>query len=171
MDIALPRLNGLEATRQMLKTRPATKVLVLSAHGDDKYIEQARILGAAGYLVKQTSAQILARAIRTVNNGAVFFSSATPGCLHKQYDSAASRCLSCMSGNTCMTSREVEVLQLVAEGLANKQIAAELGISIKTVEKHRDKLTRKLNIHDTASLTRYAISIGIIENNLRLTTA
>jgi DNA-binding NarL/FixJ family response regulator len=169
MDIAMPLLNGLEATRQVLKTVPGTKVLILSAHNDDAYVQNATESGAVGFLLKQTSAHDVCRAIREVQQGRTFFSPSisrrqdrlnpkTPdraGLLHKK---AAQ-----------LTSREMEVLQLIAEGKANKETAGELGISMKTVEKHRENLMAKLDIHDTAGLTRYAISAGIIESSVQLT--
>jgi DNA-binding NarL/FixJ family response regulator len=170
MDIAMPLLNGLEASRQILKVLPATKILVLSAHGDDEYVEQVIELGAAGYLIKQTSALVLAKAIREVHAGNKFFSPSISRRLldreqYSPYGAAGRR----KKGNARLTSREVEILQLIAEGKANKQTAAELGISIKTVEKHRQHLMNKLGIHDTAGLTRYAITSGIIESRVRLT--
>lgn len=169
MDIAMPLLNGLEATRQVLKTLPTTKVLILSAHSDDAYVKNATESGAVGFLLKQTSAHDVCRAIREVHNGKTFFSPSisrrlnrlnpqSPDCRGKLNRKAAQ-----------LTSREVEVLQLIAEGKANKETASELGISIKTVEKHRQALMEKLNIHDTASLTRYAIAAGIIESSVQLT--
>jgi len=168
MDIAMPVLNGLEATRQILKFVPGARVLVLSAHGDDAYVEQVTALGAAGYLLKQTSAHILARAVREVQSGNTFFSPSIARRLHKDYEKPSDRVELAKKGGR-LSSREVEVLQLVAEGEANKGIAAELGISVKTVEKHRQRLMEKLNIHDTAGLTRYAITAGIIESSVQLT--
>jgi len=169
MDIAMPVLNGLEATRQVIGANPAAKVLILSAHSDDEYIEGANAAGAAGFLEKHTSAEILTRAIREVAKGHSFFNRAltrrlpsTPGRvrgLGGRLKAMASR----------LTSRESEVLQLVAEGQANKQVAAVLGISIKTVEKHRQRLMDKLDIHQTAGLTRYAIAAGVIESSVQLT--
>jgi len=168
-DLAMPQLNGLEATRQILRTVPATKVLILSAHSDDEYVERVIAVGAAGYLLKQSSAHILAQAIRAVEKGRPVFSPAIAkrlgdegGKLRVQRNTPGRR-------RSLLTSREEEVLQLVAEGAANKQVAAELGISIKTVEKHRQHLMDKLNIHDTAGLTRYAIAAGIIESSVQLT--
>lgn len=169
MDIAMPLLNGMEATRQILKLAPATKILILSAHGDDAYVEQVMAIGASGYLLKQSSAWILSKAIREVHAGHTFFSPTIARCRQKNSAHHAD------SGNggvykaACLTSREREVLQLVAEGLANKQVAAELDISIKTVEKHRQRLMEKLAIHDTAGLTRYAIAVGIIESSVQVT--
>jgi len=169
MDIAMPLLNGLEATRQLLKDLPKTRVIMLSAHSDDAYVKNATDSGASGFLLKQTSAHDLCRAIREVHAGKTFFSPSVSkrqnhlnpqtrdqaGVLHKKM--------------ATLTSREMEVLQLVAEGKANKETAAELGIGMKTVEKHREHLMEKLDIHDTAGLTRYAISAGIIESSVQLT--
>jgi DNA-binding NarL/FixJ family response regulator len=167
MDIAMPLLNGLEATRQIRKAVPGTKVLILSAHNDDAYIDHAIASGAAGFLLKQTSAHDLSRAIRTVQKGSTFFSPSVARRLHDQKIPAGGGALRKKVAH--LSSREVEVLQLIAEGKANKQTAAELGISIKTVEKHRQNLMAKLNIHEISGLTRYAIAAGIIESGVQLT--
>jgi len=171
MDIAMPLLNGLEATRQILRGTPSVKVLILSAHSDDAYVEHVMELGASGYLVKQTAAEALPKAIREVFQGRKFFSPAISKHLADQQRRAVAR------GGfgkdikpASLTSREMEVLQLIAEGKANKQTADELGISIKTVEKHRQSLMEKLNIHDTAGLTRHAIATGVIESSAQPTT-
>jgi DNA-binding NarL/FixJ family response regulator len=169
MDIAMPLLNGLEATRRILKAVPGAKVLILSARSDDLYVEQVAALGAAGYLVKQNSAHMLAEAVREVSKGKVFLS---PSISMRLQDS--SRGLAAPGGSSekignRLSSREVEVLQLIAEGKSNKQVAAELGVSFKTADKHRQNLMTKLYIHDIAGLTRYAIAEGIIEGTIRLT--
>jgi DNA-binding NarL/FixJ family response regulator len=169
MDIAMPQLNGLEATRQILKALTATKVLILSAHNDDAYVNNATESGAMGFLLKQTSAHEVCRAIREVHSGKKFF---TPSISRRQdrlHPESLDRAGSLTKKASLLTSREMEVLQLIAEGKANKETAAELGIGIKTVEKHREHLMRKLDIHDTAGLTRYAIGAGIIENSVQLT--
>ena len=166
MDIAMPLLNGLEATRQLLKLLPATKVLMLSAHSDDAYVQNATASGAAGFLLKQTSAHEVCRAIREICRGKTFFS---PAISKRLNPPVFDRTGALKKKNHDLTSREMEVLQLIAEGKANKEIAAELGISIKTVEKHREHLMAKLDIHDTAGLTRHAISTGIIESSVQLT--
>jgi DNA-binding NarL/FixJ family response regulator len=165
MDIAMPKLNGLEATRQLLKILPRTKVIMLSAYNDDNYISKAVDNGAVGYLLKQSSVEDVCRAIRSVLQGHTFFSHKIA--LRLQHFNARRRSIEqpFASHAAMLTSREVEVLQLVAEGSANKQIADYLSISIKTVEKHRTSLMKKLNIHDTAGLTRYAISDGVIESS------
>jgi len=168
IDIAMPLLNGLEATRQILQAVPGTRVLILSAHSDDEYVEQAIKLGAAGYLIKQTSALVLAKAIRAVVSSAAFFGPYLSRRLREDGMPGRAKGRN-RKERVSLTSREVEILQLIAEGKANKQTAAELGISIKTVEKHRQHLMRKLDIHDTAGLTRYAIAAGIIEGGVRLT--
>lgn len=162
MDVAMPGMNGVEATRQIVRNVPSTKVLVLTSYGDDDYVAQLLEAGASGYLVKQTAAADLLKAIREVEEGNQFFSPTIAKRLRQQDRDSLSG--SGRSGG--LTSREVEVLQLVAEGFANKQIAAELSISIKTVEKHRQQAMNKLNIHDIAGLTRYAISKGWVERSM-----
>jgi DNA-binding NarL/FixJ family response regulator len=168
MDIAMPLLNGVEATRQILRDAPATKVLILSAHCEDEYVEQLTLLGASGYLIKQASADFLARAIREVNKGNAFYSPSVAKRLRHLEQGALDRGGRPRRRGARLTSREVEVLQLIAEGKANKQTAAELRISVKTVEKHRQHLMSKLDLHDTAALTRYAIAAGIIESYVTL---
>ena len=168
MDIAMPLLNGLEATRQVLKALPTTKVLMLSAHSDDAYVQNATESGAVGFLLKQTSAHDVCRAIREVHKGNHFFSPSISKRQDHRNGKSPDRDGLLKKKSTGLTSREMEVLQLIAEGKANKETAAELGISIKTVEKHREHLMEKLDIHDTAGLTRYAIATGIIESSVQL---
>lgn len=172
MDIAMPLLNGLEATRQILDSVPATRVLILSAHSDEEYVDRVMGLGAAGYVLKQSSLEDLATAIRAARAGETYVSPP----IGWRARGARGRQPSAERGpvapsSLSLTPREAEVLQLVAEGKANKQTAAELRISIKTVEKHRQHLMTKLDIHDVAGLTRYAIAIGSIEGRDRVTTS
>jgi DNA-binding NarL/FixJ family response regulator len=170
MDVAMPLLNGLEATRQILKLVPAPKVLVLTSYGDDECVEQMMQAGAAGYLIKQTAANDLLKAIREVQRGNAFFSPAIAKRLRDQCrDAFTNGRVTKKPGE--LTTREAEVLQLIAEGFSNKQIAGELSISIKTVEKHRQQVMNKLNIHDVAGLTRYAISKGMVERNVPAVSA
>ena len=169
MDIAMPQLNGLEATRQIRKAIPNAKVLILSAHSDDAYVEQAIEMGAAGYLLKQTSSHALSEAIREIHKGGTFFSPFITKRLRSHVRETLNGKGRLRKRNVCLSFREMEVLQQIAEGTPNKLIASELGISIKTVEKHRDHLMKKLDIHDTAGLTRYAIEAGIIESSVQLT--
>ncbi len=164
MDIAMPMLNGLEATRQIIREVPSAKVLVLSSYSDDEYVHQLTEAGAAGYLLKQTAATDLIKAIREAKKGNAFFSPAISKRLLENYREAFLKGVPIRKRADFLTTREAEVLQLIAEGKPNKQIAGELCISIKTVEKHRQQVMNKLNIHDVAGLTRYAMSKGIIEN-------
>ena len=166
MDIAMPQLNGLEAARRILQqVAPPNppKILILSAHGDDAYIEHVSALGVPGYLIKQTSSQILITAIRAIYKGKIFYSPSITKRLHGAQRRAGPKF------DVSLTTREREVLQLVAEGRSNKEVGVDLGISIKTVEKHRQGVMTKLDIHDTSGLTRYAISAGIIENSVQCT--
>ena len=167
MDVAMPLLNGLEATRQIRKDSPDTKVLILSAHSHAAFVKQVTDLGAAGFLLKHTSSAVLATAIREVHKGNTFYSPSISKRLDDRDQKSLDREGNSKKKNSCLSSREVEVLQLIAEGQANKQVAAELGLSFKTVDKYRQSLMGKLNIHDIAGLTRYAIAEGIIESNDR----
>ncbi|MFA5257681.1 MAG: response regulator transcription factor [Opitutales bacterium] len=169
MDIAMPRLNGLEATRQLLKALPDTKVLILSAHNDDAYVQTAIEAGAIGFLLKQSTSLLVCHAIRRTQEGEPIFSPDVSR-RKQRLEQIPLNSVHVLKKKTIqLTSREMEVLQLIAEGKANKETADELGISIKTVEKHRTRLMRKLDIHDTASLTRYAIAAGIIESSVQMT--
>lgn len=163
LDIAMPNVNGVEAARQILRRQPATRVLILSSYNEMDYIRQLVDAGAAGYLVKQTAAQELLEAIRAVHRGNGFFSPDIARRLREQSHHAnpAGKSAAGKRSNH-LTTREAEVLQLIAEGRANKQIAADLGISIKTVEKHRQQVMNKLGIHDIAGLTRHAIARGMV---------
>jgi len=163
MDIAMPGLNGLEATRQIMKEAPNVKVLALSSYSDDEYVHQLTEAGAAGYLLKQTAAAELIKAVREVRKGNAFFSPAISKRLLERYREAFLSGVPGRKRNPVLTSREAEVLQLIAEGKLTKQIAGELFISVKTVQKHRQLVMNKLNLHNIAGLTRYAIAKGIIE--------
>lgn len=169
MDIAMPLLNGLEAARQILKDDPAARVIMLSAHSDDAYVEEALALGAAGYLIKQSSLQILSKAIREAHEGNLVLSPSVAKRVRDREPKAQDRSGRASKKVARLSSREIEVLQMIAEGRPNKQVASELGISIKTVEKHRQNLMSKLNIHDVAGLTRYAIAAGVIESSVQIT--
>ena len=167
MDLAMPLLNGWEATRQILKVAPSAKILVLSTYDSDEHVQQAISAGAAAYLIKQTAAADLVKAIREVRKGNAYFSPLIAQRLRERTYPAGSEPKPQQAANNVeLTLREAEVLQLIAEGFANKQIAAELGLSVKTVEKHRQQVMNKLGIHDTASLVRHAAAKGIIEANL-----
>jgi len=162
MDLAMPLLNGMEATRQIMRACPDAKVVVLSAYYDDLHIEQALAVEAAAYLLKQTAAADLIRAVREVHKGNAFFSPAIAERLREK------RCMALERPEAKPTVprlsvREAEVVQLIAEGFLNKQIADELHLSVKTVEKHRQSAMRKLNLHCIADLVRHAAERGVIE--------
>ena len=163
MDIAMPLLNGLEATRQIVSEIPSARVIILSSYSDDEYVEQLTDAGAIGYLLKQTAANDLIKAIREAKLGNAYFSPSISRRMLEHYRRAFVNGQPVRKTNEQLTSREREVLQLIAEGNTNKQIAAELCISIKTVEKHRQQVMNRLNIHDIAGLTRYALAKGIVE--------
>ncbi len=169
MDIAMPGLNGLETTRQLLRARPGARIIILTAHCDDAYVRHAVESGAMGFLLKQDSSHDVCRAIREVHKGRIFYSTSVSERFSRITPQSRDRKGKTARKPSLLTSRETEVLQLIAEGKANKETAAELGISIKTVEKHRGHLMKKLDIHDTAGLTRHAIAAGIIESSVQVT--
>jgi DNA-binding NarL/FixJ family response regulator len=166
MDLAMPLLNGWEATRQIVKAVPNSKVIVLSSYDEDDHIQQAIAVGAAAYLIKQTAASDLVKAIHEVRNGNAFFSPPIARRLREETCRSPDPTEPAPAPAVELTPREAEVLQLIAEGFANKQIAAELGLSVKTVEKHRQQVMNKLGIHDIAGLVRHAAAKGIIEARL-----
>jgi DNA-binding NarL/FixJ family response regulator len=163
MDIAMPLLNGLEATRQIVGEGLPVKVLVLSSYADDEFVHQLTEAGASGYLVKHTAASDLIKAVREIAKGNAFFSPPILKRLLELYRESSVQGRQLRRRNEHLTSREQEVLQMVAEGHVNKQIAATLNLSVKTVEKHRQQLMDKLDVHDIAGLTRYAIAHGVVE--------
>ena len=167
MDIAMPSLNGLEATRQINAQHLKSKVLILSCHGDEDYVQRTIDAGAVGYLIKQTAAHDLIMAIREARKGNAYFSPVIAKRLLEFQRQASVGGESAKKDSARLTIRESEVLQLIAESYATKQIAAELSISIKAVERHRHEIMHKLDIHDVAGLTRYALTTGVIET-LRL---
>jgi DNA-binding NarL/FixJ family response regulator len=169
LDVVMPILNGLEATRQIVREVPTTKVLILSSYSDDERVLQLVEEGATGYLIKQTAGNDLLLAIREAHKGNAFFSPAISKRLLQQCRETFTTGIIKKRGSI-LTTREAEVLQLIAEGHPNKQIADHLSISIKTVEKHRQQVMNKLNIHDIAGLTRYAVSKGMVESNIAINT-
>ena len=169
MDIAMPKLNGLEATRQLVKVQPSSRIIILSAHCDDAYVKGAVDAGAVGFLLKQDSAHDVCKAIRQVSQGGIHYSPSIAKRFIRMNPQTRGKSGKLERKSATLTSREMEVLQLIAEGKTNKETAAELAISIKTVEKHRGQLMRKLDIHDTAGLTRHSIAAGIIECNVHVT--
>jgi DNA-binding NarL/FixJ family response regulator len=165
MDISMPVLNGLEATRQIKKQAPHVRVLVLSAHDNEEYIVQVIRSGANGYLLKNSSQDDLSRAIRSVRNGEAFFSPSVSRVLLEQYlKSSPEPALAPEAEEhpSLLTPREREVLQLVAEGETHQHIASLLNISIRTVDTHCNNIMKKLDIHDRSGLVTYAIKNSIV---------
>lgn len=162
LDISMPLLNGLDAIRQILKVSPSTRVLMLSSHRDDAYVKNSCQAGASGFIVKQASGLDLCQAIRDVNAGKRVYSPSIARRIQRLTSEQEGK-MEWTEKLPLLTLRELEVLRLIASGNANKQTALLLGIGVKTVEKHREHLMRKLDIHDTAGLTRYSVSVGLIE--------
>jgi two-component system response regulator NreC len=160
MDIWMPRLSGIDATRRIGKRGLETKVLVLSMHESRDYVEEVLRAGAAGYIVKNAAAADLLDAIDAVCDGASYLS---PAITQQVVDAIARPDLSAPSGLGVLTDREREVLQLIAESLSSKEIAAMLGVSLKTVDSHRSNLMEKLDIHKVSGLVRFAIRTGLVE--------
>jgi len=161
MDIAMPLLNGLEATRQIKREHPEIKVLVLTMYDHEEYFRQVLEAGASGYIIKRAAANELVAAIRAVSSGESVLSPAITRYLVEDYLSGESR--KDEEDPDTLSPREREVLQLIAEGKTSREIAELLNLSIKTVQSHRASLMRKLDLHDRGDLIKYAIQKKIIE--------
>jgi two-component system response regulator NreC len=161
MDIAMPLLNGLEATRQIKRDHPGINVLVLTMHDNEEYVRQVLGAGASGYVLKRAAASELVSAIRAVHHGEAVLSPAITRVLIEDYLHQDGTHHAPASDG--LTPREREVLQLIAEGYTSKKIAEILGLSVKTVQAHRTSLMQKLNVHDRGDLIKYAIQKKIIE--------
>lgn len=159
MDISMPELNGVEATRRILGENHDIKILILSMHSDRRFVLETLKSGASGYLLKDSSFTELTEAIRSVASGKVYLSTQISKNIISDYVRIAKQSES--SAFTLLSAREREVLQLLAEGKSNREVAEPLNISMKTVESHRKNIMEKLNIHTIAELTKYAIREGI----------
>ncbi len=160
-DIGMPKLNGTDATAQIVKKHPETRVLVLSMHSDEAYVLRALKAGARGYLVKESAEADLMMAIRTVHAGKAFFSPSVSALLVEDYVRQM-RDRGVEDSYELLSTREREVLQLVAEGKGNKDIANLLGLSVYTIETHRGNILQKLNLHSVPELILYAVRKGVI---------
>ena len=161
MDIAMPLLNGLEATRQIRRDFPQVKVLILTMHENEEYIRQVLAAGALGYVLKDAAARDLLGAIRTVYQGEAVLSPAITRLVIEDYLRWGD--IRPEDTTNGLTAREREVLQLIAEGYTNKEIAGILSLSVKTVQSHRTNLMNKLDLHDRGELIKYAIQKKIID--------
>lgn len=159
MDIAMPDLNGIEATRQIIGERPGVKVIALSMHSDRRFVSEMLKAGASAYLLKDCAFEELITAIRTVLKNKIYLSPGIAGVVIEDYIRRAPKSES--SVFSLLSDREREVLQLMAEGKTTKEIASQLNVSIKTVETHRMNIMTKLDIHSVAELTKYAIREGL----------
>jgi RNA polymerase sigma factor (sigma-70 family) len=161
MDIAMPNLNGIQATAQLSKKNPQIGVIILSMHSDETYITRALAAGAKGYLLKENADRDLHNAVRAVAEGRRFFSPAIAATLRADYMRELQQ-RGLEDSYDLLTEREKEVLQLLAEGKANKEVANMLNLSISTVETHRTRLMQKLNLHSSAEIVLYAVRKRII---------
>jgi len=159
MDVTMPDLNGMEAARQITREFGNVRIVALSMHSDSLFVTEMLKSGASGYLLKDCAFEELARAIRAVVAGKTYLSPSISGVVVDDYLHRLSK--ADFSGLDVLTSREREVLQLLAEGKSTKQIALKLHISVKTVETHRRQIMNKLDIHTVAELTKYAIRKGL----------
>jgi DNA-binding NarL/FixJ family response regulator len=159
MDIGLPDLNGIEATRQITSQNPGIKVIALSMHSDGRYVIEMLKAGASGYLLKDSAFDELARAIHAVTAGKIYLSPAVAGAVVKDYLGRHPG-VQPVPGSS-LTAREREVLQLVAEGKSTKEVAGQLQISPKTADTHRQQVMKKLGLHTVAELTKYAVREGL----------
>ena len=161
MDMVMPRMNGLEATREIKRRWPDVKILILSMYDDDAYVQQVIEAGASGYVLKRVATEDLVQAIHEVHKGASFLYPPIAAKLIDDYRRV-------VRGDTApdtvgvLTPREQEVLRLIAEGNTNQDIADILGLSRKTVESHRGNIMRKLQLHDVTDLVKYAIREGVV---------
>ena len=157
LDISMPTLNGIDAARSLARSAPKTKIILLTQHEEEQYIHEALEAGVKGYVLKNQVANDLIHAIRQVCRGEFYLSPGISRAVMEAYRSKSER------PADPLTVRERQVLQLIAEGKSTKDTASVLGISVKTAESHRMRLMQKLNIHETASLVRYAVRRGLIQ--------
>lgn len=157
MDISMPTINGLSAAREIQQKFPKTKTILLTQHDEKQYVTEAMEAGVKGYVLKNQAGSDLLQALRQVSRGQVYLSPGVAQAVVESYQSNSGK------SGTHLTVRERQVLQLIAEGKSTRDIAAVLGISVKTAESHRTRLMQKLDIHETASLVRYAVRNGIVE--------
>jgi DNA-binding NarL/FixJ family response regulator len=157
MDVAMPELNGIEATRRLIADNPHTRVIALSMHKDSVYVREILRAGARGYLLKDSGADDLVKAIRAVAAGESYLSPAVSNAVLDDYRKHVTNPVD------LLTSREREVLQMLAEGKTNKEIAVVLNLSVYTVDAHRGRIMEKLNLHSINELVRFALRNGLID--------
>lgn len=163
MDLAMPELNGLEATREVRKACPKTKVVILTVYEAEAMVKEVLEAGASGYLLKTDASQLLVTAIETVLRGEPFFSGRVASVVLRGFLSPSEHRAAGEAAPGGLTARERHIVQLIAEGRSNKDVAVRLGVSVKTVDAHRANLMAKLNLHSAVDLVRYAIRNRIVE--------
>lgn len=156
MDISMPEMNGIEATKKILKLHPETKIITLSMHSDKAYIHESLQAGAKGFLLKDCAFEELLIALKTIHEGRLYLSPQISDVIVKDFITHPHE-----TNSTPLSSREKEVLQLIAEGNSTKEIAGKLSVSVKTIENHRQQIMEKLDLHSIAELTKYAIREGL----------
>lgn len=157
MDISMPTINGLNAAREIQQSFPKTKTILLTQHDEKQYVSDALDAGVKGYVLKNQASSDLVQAMKQVSRGLVYLSPGVSQAVIESYHSKSDK------PGARLTLREKQVLQLIAEGKSTKDIASVLAISVKTAESHRTRLMQKLDIHETASLVRYAVRQGIVQ--------
>jgi two-component system, NarL family, response regulator NreC len=157
IDISMPILNGIDAARELGRSCPKTKTILLTQHEEDQYIREALEAGVKGYVLKNQAASDLVHAIQQVSRGQFYLSPGVSRAVMEAYRTKSD------SPADPLTARERQVLQLIAEGKSTRDAASLLGISVKTAESHRMRLMQKLDIHETASLVRYAVRRGLVQ--------
>src|SRR2546421_6405907 len=163
MDVSMPEMNGAKATERLKQELPETKVLALTVHEDNGYLRQLMKAGASGYVLKRAAAEDLIHAIRAIAGGGVYID---PAMMSKVMGgSTRKRSLNDALNNNTLSERETEVLRLIALGYSNKEIAAQLEISIKTVETYKSRLMEKLDLHSRVDIVRYALQQGLMQDN------
>ena len=167
MDISMPRLNGIDATAVLRKEHPGIKIVILTVHDSEEYIHQILRAGANGYVLKNAGKKEILAAIKSALSGGRFFSPGVSNVImesfiKRQGEVSAFEQINSKRDDT-LTNREAEILQYIVQGHTNRQIAEKLVLSIRTINTHRTNLMQKLNIHETASLVRYAIETGLVQ--------
>jgi DNA-binding NarL/FixJ family response regulator len=157
MDVAMPEVNGIEATRRIVEANSRIRILVLSMHKEAVYVREILRAGARGYILKDAIDTELLNAVRSVARGDGYVSPAVSGALLNDFRSNATDPIDLLSG------REREVLQLIADGKTNKEIATHLNLSVYTIDSHRGKIMEKLNLHSTGELIRFAMKHGLVD--------
>ncbi|MEK7353904.1 MAG: response regulator transcription factor, partial [Chloroflexota bacterium] len=164
IDVVMPSLNGIEATRRILAKVPTIKVIALSMYSDKRFVMEMLRAGASGYLLKDCAFEELDEAIRTVIQDRTYITPRIIDVIVKDYFSQVDKPAS--SALSALTSRQYEVLQLLAEGKTTREIASQMSLSVKTIESHRQQIINKLNIRSIAGLTKYAIREGLISSDM-----